>query len=170
LIYRLNQIDKVPSTGDPKEVIISLANSAVELTDNIYVLKEDQLETIHDLFVEEGYEGLMLRNIDAPYEFSRSWNLVKYKVMKDDEFKIVDAVKGLKGKSKGAIIWICETPKGDRFNVVPNGTMASRKILWDEWKADPKEFIGKELTVQYQELSPKGIPRFPKGLGIRDYE
>jgi ATP-dependent DNA ligase len=170
LIYRLNQIDKVPSTGDPKEVITSLANSAVELTDNIYVLKEDQLETIHDLFVEEGYEGLMLRNIDAPYEFSRSWNLVKYKVMKDDEFKIVDAVKGLKGKSKGAIIWICETPKGDRFNVVPNGTMASRKILWDEWKADPKEFIGKELTVQYQELSPKGIPRFPKGLGIRDYE
>ena len=170
LIYRLNQIDKVPSTGDPKEVITSLANSAVELTDNIYVLKEDQLETIHDLFVEEGYEGLMLRNIDAPYEFSRSWNLVKYKVMKDDEFKIVDAVKGLKGKSKGAIIWICETPKGDRFNVVPNGTMESRKILWGAFIRDKKEFIGKELTVQYQELSPKGIPRFPKGLGIRDYE
>ena len=79
-------------------------------------------------------------------------------------------MKGLKGKSKGAIIGMCENPKGDRFNVVPNGTMASRKILWDEWKADPKEFIGKELTVQYQRLSLKGIPIFPKGLGIRDYE
>jgi len=170
LIYRLHQLDKVPAAADQSEIIKSLTTSAVEITENIYVLKEDQLEAIHDLFVGEGYEGLMLRNIDSPYEFTRSWNLVKYKVMKDDEFKIVDAVKGLKGKSKGAIIWICETPKGDRFNVVPNGTMASRKILWGEWKADPKEFIGKELTVQYQELSPKGIPRFPKGLAIRDYE
>ena len=169
LIYRLNQLDKVPAAADKSEIIKSLT-SAVELTENIYVLREDQLKDIHDLFVDEGYEGLMLRNIDSPYEFTRSWNLVKYKIMKDDEFKIVDAVKGLKGKSKGAIIWICETPKGDRFNVVPNGTMASRKILWDEWKADPKAFLGKELTVQYQELTLKGIPRFPKGIAIRDYE
>ena len=170
LIHRLHQMDTVPGTLDKAKIIKSLTTSAVEITENIYVLKEDQLAEIHDLFVDEGYEGLILRNIDSPYEFTRSWNLVKYKVMKDDEFKIVDAVKGLKGKSKGAIIWICENPKGDRFNVVPNGTMASRKDLWDEWKADPKEFIGKELTVQYQRLSLKGIPIFPKGLGIRDYE
>lgn len=170
LIYRLHQMDKIPGTTDKAEILKSLSTTAVELTDNIYVLREDQLEEIHDLFVDEGYEGLMLRNLDMPYEFTRSWNLVKYKVMKDDEFKIVDAVKGLKGKSKGAIIWICETPQGDRFNVVPNGTMASRKILWGEWKADPKAFIGKDLTVQYQELTPKGIPRFPKGIAIRDYE
>jgi hypothetical protein len=170
LIYRLNQMDKVPAAADKSEINKSLTTSAVELTENIYVLREDQLEEIHDLFIEEGYEGLMLRNLEMPYEFSRSWNLVKYKVMKDDEYKIVDAEQSLKGKQKGAIIWICETPQGDRFNVVPNGTIASRKKLWDEWKADPKEFIGKELTVQYQELTPKGIPRFPKGIGLRDYE
>ena len=90
--------------------------------------------------------------------------------MKDDEFKIVDAEQALKGKSKGAIIWVCETPQGERFNVVPNGTMASRKDAWNNWEADPKQFIGKEITVQYQELTPKGIPRFPKGIAIRDYE
>ena len=170
LIYRLNQIDKVPGTSDPKAIVTSLTSSAVELTENIYVLKEDQLEEIHDLFVNEGYEGLMLRNLDMPYEFSRSWNLVKYKVMKDGEYKIVDAEQALKGKQKGAIIWICETPQGDRFNVVPNGTIESRKKLWTEWELNPNDFIGKELTVQYQELTPKGIPRFPKGLAIRDYE
>jgi DNA ligase-1 len=53
---------------------------------------------------------------------------------------------------------------------VPNGTIESRKKLWAEWEANPNDFIGKELTVQYQELTPKGIPRFPKGLAIRDYE
>jgi len=170
LIYRLHQMDKMPGTLDQDELIKSLTTSAVELTENIYVMREDQLEEIHDLFVDEGYEGLMLRNLEMPYEFSRSWNLVKYKVMKDSEFKIVDAEQALKGKQKGAIIWICETAQGDRFNVVPNGTIESRKKLWAEWEADPTEFIGKELTVQYQELTPKGIPRFPKGLAIRDYE
>jgi len=170
LIYRLHQMDKIPGTTDKSEILKSLSTNAVELTDNIYVFTEDQLEEIHDLFVDEGYEGLMLRNLDMPYEFSRSWNLVKYKVMKDDEYKIVDAEQSLKGKQKGAIIWICETPQGDRFNVVPNGTMTYRKDLWDAWKTDPKQFIGKELTVQYQELTPKGIPRFPKGIALRDYE
>lgn len=170
LIYRLHQMDTIPGTQDPNEIIKSLKGGAVELTENIFVEREDQLENIHDLFVDEGYEGLMLRNLDMPYEFSRSWNLVKYKVMKDDEFKIVDAEKALKGKQRGAIIWICETPQGDRFNVVPNGTIDSRKKLWTEWLTDPTDFIGKELTVQYQELTPKGIPRFPKGIAIRDYE
>jgi DNA ligase-1 len=163
-------MDTIPGTQDPNEIINSLKGGAVELTENIFVEREDQLENIHDLFVDEGYEGLMLRNLDMPYEFSRSWNLVKYKVMKDDEFKIVDAEKALKGKQRGAIIWICETPQGDRFNVVPNGTIDSRKKLWTEWLTDPTDFIGKELTVQYQELTPKGIPRFPKGIAIRDYE
>ena len=170
LIYRLHQMDTIPGTQDPNEIIKSLKGGAVELTENIFVEREDQLQNIHDLFVDEGYEGLMLRNLDMPYEFSRSWNLVKYKVMKDDEFKIVDAEKALKGKQRGAIIWICETPQGERFNVVPNGTIESRKDAWNNWEADPKQFIGKEITVQYQELTPKGIPRFPKGIAIRDYE
>lgn len=175
LIHRLHQMDTIPGiipkdAAEKSEIVKQLSTSAVELTDNIYVLREDQLEAIHDLFVAEGYEGLMLRNLDSPYDFSRSWNLVKYKVMKDDEFKIVDAEQALKGKQRGAIIWVCETPQGERFNVVPNGTMASRKDTWNKWEADPKQFIGKEITVQYQELTPKGIPRFPKGIAIRDYE
>ena len=31
-------------------------------------------------------------------------------------------------------------------------------------------FIGKMLTVKYQEMSPDGVPRFPCGVAIRDYE
>ena len=33
-----------------------------------------------------------------------------------------------------------------------------------------KDYLGKKLTVKYQELTNHGIPRFPIGLGIRDYE
>ena len=32
------------------------------------------------------------------------------------------------------------------------------------------EYVGKKLTVRYQELTDDGIPRFPVGIAIRDYE
>ena len=33
-----------------------------------------------------------------------------------------------------------------------------------------KSYIGKMLTVKYQELTDDGKPRFPVGINIRDYE
>jgi DNA ligase-1 len=36
--------------------------------------------------------------------------------------------------------------------------------------ANKDTFLGKMLTVQYQNLTPDGIPRFPVGLSFRDYE
>jgi DNA ligase-1 len=32
------------------------------------------------------------------------------------------------------------------------------------------EYIGKMLTVRFQELTTDRVPRFPVGLAIRDYE
>jgi DNA ligase-1 len=32
------------------------------------------------------------------------------------------------------------------------------------------KYIGKKLTVKYQELTKDGIPRFPVGIAIRDYD
>ena len=131
---------------------------------------ESSLEETHDNFVDEGYEGLMIRNFKMPYEFSRSWNLVKYKKMKDAEFKISGAKEGT-GNAAGAIIWNCTTDDGkNNFDVVPLGTMDERRKLWKEYQTNPGQFIGQPLTVQFQELTPKGIPRFPKGISIRDYE
>jgi hypothetical protein len=38
--------------------------------------------------------------------------------------------------------------------------------LWSQ----KQELIGKKATVKYFELTADGIPRFPKVVGIRDYE
>jgi DNA ligase-1 len=37
-----------------------------------------------------------------------------------------------------------------------------------EWFNKGDRFIGKNLTVIYQELSDLGIPRFPVGKAVRD--
>jgi DNA ligase-1 len=46
------------------------------------------------------------------------------------------------------------------------GTIESRKEMFK----NVKSYYGKELTVQYQEISDEGIPRFPVGIAFRDYE
>jgi DNA ligase-1 len=37
-----------------------------------------------------------------------------------------------------------------------------------EWFTNGKQYIGKLLTVIYQELSEQEVPRFPVGKAVRD--
>ena len=48
----------------------------------------------------------------------------------------------------------------------PQGNYDERKKQYKEGK----KYIGKMLTVKYQELTNDHVPRFPVGLAIRDYE
>lgn len=117
-----------------------------------------------------GYEGVMLRNDEGAYTpGQRSVNLQKLKDFVDDEFEIVDCVDG-KGREAETILYVCKTATGAQFTVRPEGKVTDRKALWHafcNWSYDPR---GKMLTVRYQNLTEDGIPRFPVGVGVRDYE
>ena len=95
----------------------------------------------------------------------RSADLQKYKEFKDDEYKIVGFKEG-DGIEKGCVIWVCETKDHKTFSVRPRGTHEQRA---EAFKSASKA-VGKKLTVRFQELTEDGIPRFPVGLAIRDYE
>jgi len=127
---------------------------------------ENQIKVLLHKFLADGDEGVMIRNIKSPYEQGkRSYHLQKYKLFFDDEYKIVDALEG-QGNDIGTVVWVCETPTGQRFKCRPKGTQAVRR----DWYRNRKNYFGKLLTVKYQELTNDGIPRFPVGLAIRDYE
>ena len=113
-----------------------------------------------------GFEGLILRNCNGIYEVNkRSYDLQKYKHFIDEEFDIIDFTEGT-GDEKGLIIFICETKSGKTFSVRPKGNHEYRKELFD----NGDYLIGKKLTVMFQEYSGEGVPRFPVGITIRDYE
>jgi DNA ligase-1 len=117
----------------------------------------------HEQYVAKGYEGVMLRNSDSVYCNKRTYDLQKVKTFLDDEFTIVGFEKG-SGVEEGCIVWVCETEDKNRFSCRPQGTHDERKDLY----LHGDEYIGKKLTVKYQELSEDGIPRFPVGLRVRD--
>ncbi len=115
-------------------------------------------------FVEQGFEGIMLRNINGVYEQGfRSHHLQKYKEFQEEEYPIIGYEEG-DGRDKGCVIWVCQTPDGKEFRVRPRGTMEQRR----EWYKNGKRCVGKPLTVIFQELSEQNVPRFPVGKAIRD--
>lgn len=126
---------------------------------------EADISTLFKEYRKAGYEGLMLRNNNAPYENKRSYNLQKVKEFDDAEFEIVGVVEG-KGKLQGLLgAFLCKTQDGTEFEVKMTGNQEETKKFLN----DSKLWKGKMLTVQYQGLTGKNkVPRFPVGLRLRE--
>ena len=115
-------------------------------------------------YVASGYEGIMLRNVHGLYRQNyRSHDLQKYKEFVESEYPIV-GFKEADGRDKGTVIWMCQTAECRQFSVRPRGTQEQRR----QWFQDGHKYVGKLLTVIYQELSELNVPRFPVGKAIRD--
>jgi DNA ligase-1 len=105
-----------------------------------------------------GGEGLMLRQPQSAYEAGRSTTLLKLKTFHDAEARVVEHLPG-SGRHKdrlGAVL--VELPSGIRFSV---GTGFS-----DAQRESPPP-LGGLITFRYQELSDRGVPRFPSFVRVR---
>ena len=130
------------------------------------ILKYETLMSVHEYYREQGYEGSMFRAKNGLYEFGeRSWNLLKIKNFVDDEFRVISISDG-RGKFEGQAVFTCITREGDLFDCVIKGTEQERA----QYYRDRDQYIDGMLTVKYQDLSEKGIPRFPVGLRTRKAE
>ena len=142
------------------------AFSAIRLLPTVTCATLADVKTLHAQYVAEGYEGLILRNTAGEYKVGhRSTDLQKYKEFEDGEY-VVTGFKEGDGVEKGCVIWTCVNPAGLEFAVRPRGTHEERAALF----MNGASYIGKKLTVRYQELTNDGIPRFPVGIAFRDYE
>jgi DNA ligase-1 len=127
------------------------------------VLSDDIANKVRDRYLKRGYEGVMFRNLKSVYAINkRSSDLIKHKKTLDSEFEIVNFEEG-KGRDIGTPIFILKTMKGDQFKARPTGTIESRRKMFEQ----ANKLIGLLATVEYQELSQKGVPRFPVLVRIR---
>ena len=131
------------------------------------VRDNDEMRQRHAEFMRDGYEGTMVRSGGAEaYRFQyRSPSLLKVKDFIDDEFEIIGANEGV-GKSEGQATFTCKIKNGSAFDVRCKGTDEQRREQW----TNRQDYVGKMLTVKYQCLSDAGIPVFPVGITVRDYE
>jgi ATP-dependent DNA ligase len=167
-VYDCVELNNEADFTDRYLTITNLTEGAeyLSLVENVRVSTESEIHAAQARFVEEGYEGAMVRNLTGAYAIGkRSANLQKVKTFLDGEYLIVGFTQGT-GNETGCVIWECHTPAGQPFGVRPRGTQEDRKVLFQ----NGSDYIGRQLTVRYQELTDDGVPRFPVGIAIRDYE
>jgi DNA ligase-1 len=131
-----------------------------------YILNsEADVESYQHQFLDEGYEGIIIR-INGPYENKRSSYLLKLKIFDDDEFEITDVVPG-KGNREtwAAKVW-CKTKNNEPFKA----GIIGNKLFCQTLLANKNNVIGKEGTVRYFGFTNGNLPRHGKLKCIRDYE
>ena len=105
-----------------------------------------------------GGEGLMLRQPGSQYETGRSSTLLKIKTFHDSEGRVVEHLPG-KGRHAGRLgAVVVELPNGLTFSVGTGFTDAQRQ---------KPPSVGSSITFRYQELTDRGIPRFPSFVRVR---
>ena len=135
-------------------------DSPLMLVDVIEVNNEEEAMDAFEQFLARGYEGAVLRNKQGLYVNKRSNDLQKIKEFDDDEFLVTGVVEG-RGKLQGHAMFRCQC-KGGEFECKLKGKQEELKQYWE----DPSLVVGKKLTVQYQGLTAKGMPRFAVGLRL----
>lgn len=112
----------------------------------------EQLDTLYGQWLEAGWEGQMVR-LNTPYEQKRSKSLLKRKEFVDAEFEVVSIDEGNGNWAGLAKRVTCRLPDGRTFGAGIKGNAARAAELLNE--------DHKVVTVQYFQLSPDGVPRFP---------
>lgn len=125
---------------------------------------EELLKEIHDNLVNKGgYEGAMIKDANAVYEFKRDWSVMKYKAFFDADCKIIALQEGT-GKHSGKLGSFLVDYKGVEVNVGSGLSDELRESIWKE----PNEHIGRIIEVRYQEETPDGSLRFPTFVCFRN--
>lgn len=132
------------------------------------VNNEKSLFREYENYLEQDYEGMIVRHTDAPYVRRRSTWVMKFKPKKIDIYPIIGYKEeidknGNPKNSLGALI--CSTD-GNEFSVGSGLTYNERQSYW----RDRDNLIGKMCEVAYQHTFDGGVPRFGTFKRIIDTE
>jgi DNA ligase-1 len=137
---------------------------------NILVARQDTTkDKLLELCSLHKWEGLMMRNGEACYEYKRTKNLLKLKQMQDTECTLLDMIAGT-GRNSDRLGAFVVDYKGYQVKVGSGFSDEQREMYW----RDKDKYIGKAVKVQYfgetknqhNELSL----RFPVFLAFRNTE
>ena len=154
---------------------------------------EAALLKLEEMWLEQGYEGVMVRSPNGRYKYGRSTEkegiLLKLKRMSTDEAEILafqellsnknEAVKDALGHTKrsshqenkvpmgtlGALV-VKDVKTGAEFNIGTGFDSATRAKIW----AERETWIGKIVSYNHFPIGVKDLPRFPSYKGLRSKE
>ena len=164
LLKRLSELEKFiaknPQAGQNLKII-----KQVKVKDNA------EFEAFAEAVIAKGGEGAVVREPNAPYERKRSKNALKYKKFKDAECEVtaVNAGTGKYAGLMGSVTCKALSAAGSNSDeqIASGVKFKIGSGFSDEERANPPK-IGSIITYKYQNLTAKGLPRFPVFLRVRE--
>lgn len=142
----------------------------VQCANNVMVKDYDEAVALAKKYIAKGFEGIILKNPNAPWEAKRSKNCLKVKAVRQADLEVVELVEGT-GKYTGKLGAVtCKSVDGLlQVNVGTGFSDAQRESLW----SIRDELQGTILTVEYNELiKPKNSDVYslflPRAIEFRD--
>lgn len=134
--------------------------SHLTLVPTFVVNSREEIEVLFREAISEGYEGIMIRKVTAPYSPGRSNNILKYKPLQTDEGTIIDIIPGTGSHSDLAIFKVRDS-LNIVTDIVPKGSHQQRR----EWLQTKEQLIGRRYQFEFQErIKDSNAPRNPVGL------
>lgn len=159
---------------DMRSVIDTMPN--VELLPHIMVdldtaAGRDQLERYAQDSVKQGFEGIMIKNVDAPYECKRNTFWMKWKPTITVDLTVVGIEEGT-GRNKGRLgALVCEGEDDGKFIQVNAGSGYSDADRDSYW-ADSNLIIGRTVEIMADAITQNQDGsyslRFPRFVRFRD--
>lgn len=160
----------------------------------------EELLKMEARYIEQGYEGLMARTGESPYKCGRAsmtnqW-LVKLKRFEDSEAIILDCEERFKNENEAEKDAFGRTKRSShQENKTATGTLGAFVVkdyhgrhdsqefrvgtglnqeesirLWQVYKNNPQDIIGKIISYRYFPVGMKDLPRHPSYKGFRDLD
>jgi DNA ligase-1 len=127
---------------------------------------DPRVDELYRLYLERGYEGIMVKDADSVYECKRSAAWAKIKPTDTYDLEVVGYEEGT-GKNAGKLGALIVEYKGFKVNVGSGYTDAMREEFW----ADRNNLVGRVIEIEAQESTEnqKGEQslRFPIFKGFR---
>ena len=136
----------------------------IQFVPQVEVSGWDNMMKLHNEYVSEGWEGLVIRDPERPYKPNgRTNDMIKIKVYKDDCFKVVGKEAGLRGSED--MVFIMQMPDGRTFKAKPFGDREQKQEYWINFEEKYNGHIGECKFFYY---SDDGIPLQPAFKAFRD--
>ncbi len=158
---QMQRVDFISSLSD---IILNNGLTSLHVLPTYLCNSPEELATYYQKFLDDNYEGIIMRRVTGRYEEKKSQFLMKLKPRKQTQANVIGTIeeRDKHGMPKGTLgAFMCELDDGTRFQV-GSGLNAHQREKWWGTSAD----LPSRIIVFYQELSDAGVPVFPIFKGV----
>lgn len=163
---RINKIKELAEplnlTFDPEREF-QYGELRIQLVPHVEVSGWDNIMALHNEYVSEGWEGLVIRlesSLYGPNKRTNDW--LKVKCYKQDTYKVIGIEQGL--RKYDDMVFVLETEEGKQFKAKPFGDKNQKIEYTDNFEEKYQNHLG---DVKYFYYSDEGTPLQPSFIAFR---